>query len=361
LTGAYSADGQTWSALGGSLQLKPNAKIGVMAAGDLGTTPVTAKVDWFHFSPEPATGEPVAPSDEFDGDALDGCRWSESVRYDSNHAAVADGHLKVTTQLGDINGNNPLSPRNFILTEAPEGDWVATTKFKAPLQHRYQLAGLMMWADDDNYVKADIVAYNAPGSALDLRAEMAAEANGAGYGSRNVNIADSTESGYWYVRVTKTGDVYTSEVSDGGVNWTPLGDTGITFDKPLRGLGLMAIGPQQEQPVVVEFDYFHLETEAPEPTLDVPVVASTRCIAGKVFVSVKATNNEAVPVALTFESAYGTKSFAEVAPGKNAVHAFTTRAVEIPAGTVTVTATATIDGAPVTYSVDAEYAAASCN
>ncbi|MGW9631169.1 ThuA domain-containing protein [Agromyces sp. NPDC055520] len=266
LTGAYSADGEVWSTLGGQLQLKPNAKIGIMAGGDLGTTPVTAKVDWFHFSPEPAAGEAVAPSDEFDGAALDGCRWSQSVRYDSNHAAVADGHLKVTTQPGDINGNNPLSPRNFILTEAPEGDWVAETKFKAPLLHRYQLAGLMMWADDDNYVKADIVAYNGPGTALDLRAEMAAEKNGAGYGSRNVNIADTTESGYWYVRVTKTGNDYTAEVSDGGVNWTPLGDTAITFDQPLRGLGLMAIGPQQEQPVVVEFDYFHLETPQVDTT-----------------------------------------------------------------------------------------------
>ncbi|WP_198165963.1 ThuA domain-containing protein [Agromyces laixinhei] len=360
LTGAYSADGESWTALTGQMPLKQNAKIGVMAAGDLGTTPVTAQVDSFHFSPEPAPGEAVAPSDEFDGDVLDGCRWSQSVRYDSNHAAVADGHLKVTTQPGDINGDNPLSPRNFILTEAPEGDWVATTKFKAPLLHRYQLAGLMMWADDDNYVKADVVATNAPGGALDLRAELAAEADGTGYGSRNVNIADSTESGYWYIRVTKTGDEYTAEVSDGGINWTPIGDTAITFDQPLRGLGLMAIGPQQEQPVVVEFDYFHLEADAPAPTLDVPVTVNTRCVAGKVLVAVRATNNEDVPMALSFESAYGTKTFAEVAPGKNAVHAFTTRQVGIPEGTVAVTATATIDGAPVTVTVDAGYDAASC-
>ena len=33
----------------------------------------------------------------------------------------------------------------------------------------YQLAGLLMYGDDDNYAKADIVAFNAPGAALDLR------------------------------------------------------------------------------------------------------------------------------------------------------------------------------------------------
>lgn len=266
LTGAYSTNGEAWTALAGQLQLKQDARIGVMAAGDLGSDPVTAEVDWFRFAPEPPAGEPVAANDEFDGDALDGCRWGQSVRYDSNHAEVADGHLKIETQPGDINGGNPISPRNFILTEAPDGDWVATTKFTAPMLHRWQLAGLLMWADDDNYVKADVVAYNSPGTALDLRAELAGEAAGAGIGNRNVNIADSTESGYWYIRVTKTGSLYTAEVSDGGINWTPIGATGITFDQPLQGLGLMAIGPEQETPVVVEFDYFHLESVQDDTT-----------------------------------------------------------------------------------------------
>ncbi|HEY1105347.1 MAG TPA: DUF1349 domain-containing protein, partial [Agromyces sp.] len=265
LTGAYSADGTSWTPLAGSLQLKQDARIGLMAAGDLGSTPVVAKADWFRFAPEPVPGAAVTPNDEFDGTSLDGCRWSETVRYDSNHLRVADGHLKIETQPGDVNGTNPITPRNFVLTKAPEGDWVATTKFTAPLKHRWQLAGLMMWADDDNYVKADVVAYNNPGTALDLRAELAGEVDAQGIGNRNLNIADSSESGYWYIRVTKTGDVYTAEVSDGGVNWTSIG-AGITFAKPLRGLGLMAIGPQQEEPVVVGFDSFTLETEQADET-----------------------------------------------------------------------------------------------
>ncbi|WP_161490306.1 ThuA domain-containing protein [Agromyces aureus] len=531
LTGAYSTNGESWTALTGQLQLKQNARIGIMAAGDLGTTPVTAQADWFRFSPEPAAGQPVVANDAFDGTAIDGCRWGQSVRYDSNHAEVAGGHLKITTQPGDINGNNPLSPRNFILQKAPEGDWVATTKFKAPLKHRYQLAGLMMWADDDNYVKSDVVAYNAPGSALDLRAEIAGEVNGAGIGNQAVDIADSTESGYWYIRVTKTGNQYTAEVSDGGVNWTPIGDTGITFDKPLRGLGLMAIGPQQEEAVVVEFDSFELDaaqedatapvttlawtpaapdgsngwyrtaptfalaatdadgsgvasteysvgggawspytepvevegqgdvvvafrstdaagnvetagsstvkvdTVAPatasgvedvdggvrvtltatdatsgvaatevrvgdgawaaytEPVvltgsapqtvqfrstdaagnvetdqslvvqpgqLDLEIVVTSRCIAGKALLSAKATNGEDVPVSVTFASAYGEKSFAAVAPGKNGFHTFSTRLAQLPGGEVTITATAEIGGQTVTTTRTVAYEPLSC-
>ena len=60
--------------------------------------------------------------------------------------------------------------------------------------------------------------------------------------------------------------MYTAEVSDGGVNWAPIGDAGITLDQPLRGVGLMAIGPQQEEPVVVEFDSFQLDVEQPDTT-----------------------------------------------------------------------------------------------
>ncbi|MFC5729434.1 MULTISPECIES: ThuA domain-containing protein [Nocardioides] len=264
LTGAYSTDGAAWTSLNGSLALKPDARIGVMAAGDLGTTRAVAKADWFRFAPEPQATE-VDPNDEFDGARLDGCRWAESVRYHSATEEVAGGHLRITTQPGDIDGNNPVSPRNFILQDAPEGDWVATTRFKAPLKHRYQLAGLLMYADDNNYVKTDVVAYNTPGAALDLRAEAGREVNGAISGGSNLNIADSTESGYWYLRVTKTGNQYVPEVSDGGTNWTPIG-SGITFDRPLESLGLMAIGPSQEEPVVVEFDYFHLDAEEDDTT-----------------------------------------------------------------------------------------------
>jgi regulation of enolase protein 1 (concanavalin A-like superfamily) len=264
LTAAYSSNGEAWTNVSGSTPLKTDARIGLMAAGDLGTTPRVAQVDWFRFTPEPQATE-IEPNDEFDGTQLDGCRWARSVRYNSNAEEVKDGHLRITTQPGDINGNNPVSPRNFILQDAPEGDWVATTRFKAPMKHRWQLAGLLMYGDDDNYVKADVVAYNAPGAALDLRAEASREVGGAISGGSNVNIADSTESGYWYIRVTKTGNQYVSEVSDGGTNWTPIG-SGITFDEPLDALGLMAIGPQQEEPVTVDFDYFHLEAGEEDAT-----------------------------------------------------------------------------------------------
>ncbi|NQX12228.1 discoidin domain-containing protein [Microbacteriaceae bacterium VKM Ac-2855] len=96
------------------------------------------------------------------------------------------------------------------------------------------------------------------------------------------------------------------------------------------------------------------------PALNVAVIASTRCVAGKVTLTVQATNGSAVPVDLNVTSGYGSKQFTAVAPGKNASAAFSTRAVSVPAGEVTVTATATLNGAPVTTVVPAAYPARSC-
>ena len=275
LTAHHSTNGESWTQLAGTAPLKTGAQVGLVAAGDTGTAAKVAAVDWFRVTPD-REAPAFTADDEFDGTGLDGCRWAQTVRYDAEHVSVGDGHLEVETQPGDINGNNPLNPRNFVLQAAPEGDFVATTRFKAPLKHRYQLAGLLMYGDDDNYVKSDVVAYNAPGSPLDLRAELAGEAGGAGIGSRNLDIADSSESGYWYLRVTRTGTSYTAEVSDGGVSWTSIG-AAIEFDGPLTGLGLMAIGPEQEEPVTVEFDYFHLEGDEEEPPADTtaPVTTAT--------------------------------------------------------------------------------------
>ncbi|MFD4421720.1 glycoside hydrolase domain-containing protein [Agromyces sp. NPDC058484] len=100
--------------------------------------------------------------------------------------------------------------------------------------------------------------------------------------------------------------------------------------------------------------------EVAAPQLQVDVVAETRCLGSKAFVTVKATNRETVPVSLLVSSTYGEKSFASVSAGKNAVHSFNTRASSVPAGTVTVEAGATLNGTAVTSTLTADYEARSC-
>ena len=93
-------------------------------------------------------------------------------------------------------------------------------------------------------------------------------------------------------------------------------------------------------------------------TVAVDVVAETRCIGRKAYVTVKATNRAGVPVSLNVSTEYGTKSFSSVAPDANATHSFAARASSVPAGAVTVQATRTGDGATASHS--ASYVARNC-
>ncbi|MGN7188607.1 family 78 glycoside hydrolase catalytic domain [Microbacterium enclense] len=77
-----------------------------------------------------------------------------------------------------------------------------------------------------------------------------------------------------------------------------------------------------------------------DPALKVTATASARCIAGKVTLTTIATNRDSVPVDVTITSPWGTKTVANVAPGKNATVAQSTRVTSIDAGSVTVTSTA---------------------
>jgi len=81
----------------------------------------------------------------------------------------------------------------------------------------------------------------------------------------------------------------------------------------------------------------------------VTVTVEPRCLAGKVYVAVRATNDGPAPLDVTLRTPYGAKAFADVAPGASAYQSFATRAASVPAGTVQVE----VDGhAPVDVAFD---------
>lgn len=89
---------------------------------------------------------------------------------------------------------------------------------------------------------------------------------------------------------------------------------------------------------------------------EVSATATTRCVSGKVTLVVKAVNEDDEPLTIELKSAYGTKKFENVQPGKAVSQAFSTRAAGIAAGEAQVVAT----GAANSITVDAAYAAVSC-
>ncbi|PWR15356.1 family 43 glycosylhydrolase [Micromonospora sp. ATA51] len=97
-----------------------------------------------------------------------------------------------------------------------------------------------------------------------------------------------------------------------------------------------------------------------KPSLDVTAVADTRCVGDKVMVTVRVSNGEAMHVVASADSAYGTRPFGAVPPGKEKARSFPSNARSVPAGEVTVVGSASYQGEPAEVTVRAPYAARAC-
>jgi len=111
---------------------------------------------------------------------------------------------------------------------------------------------------------------------------------------------------------------------------------------------------------LVEIDSWTFEPATGQAELPVTGSAQSRCVAGKAYVAVQARNDHDEPVDITLQTPYGTRSFADVAPGANAYQSFATRSASIAAGSATARATGTIDGTAVTTIRTTDYPGVVC-
>lgn len=95
----------------------------------------------------------VEPDDEFDGAALDRCRWSTILGEDVSGYSLADGKLKIKALPGDIVGGT-VSARNVVLQRAPSGgSWSATTKLSIDGTDDYVQGGIVAHASATDWGK----------------------------------------------------------------------------------------------------------------------------------------------------------------------------------------------------------------
>lgn len=94
--------------------------------------------------------------------------------------------------------------------------------------------------------------------------------------------------------------------------------------------------------------------------VSVTAVATTRCVSGKVTLTVKVTNTSDVTVETNTATSWGSKTTTALAPGKSTSAAFSTRATTIPSGSAQVTATAVVAGKTQSVTVPADYVDTIC-
>ena len=257
LTASYSADGVEFTAMPQTKALAgiEDPQIGLVALAGTGSAAdvVDAQFDWFHITPDDTAGTP-GPADEFDGATLDGCRW-DVVREDPSGYRVTGGALEIDTTATDIyTGSNTGTP-NIVVQDLPEDDWTVETKVDgSDFDQQYQQGGLIVYGDDDNYVKLDLVTDNAAGDPVAQRIELRSEV-GSVVQDPQPNANDLT-SGVWHLRLSKQGSTYTGEYSADGADWTALADAVTHEGLQDARVGLYALGAAQQSAATASFEYF---------------------------------------------------------------------------------------------------------
>ncbi|WP_229688566.1 ThuA domain-containing protein [Micromonospora yangpuensis] len=258
LTAAYSADGQTFTTVGRSAALAgiSNPRIGLFALNGGTTAPVVnADFDWFRITPDTSTG--TVPSDEFTGSSLEKCRWNAVVREDTARYRMTDGSLRIDVPTGDIYGTGNTGPTNFILQNASTGNWTVQTRVDgSTFNEQYQQGGLLVYADDDNYLKLNYVTDNAAGQAVSRRIEFRSEVGGVVQSTQPQ--ATGLTQGVWHLRLSRSGTSYTAAYSADGTSWTTLGTLTSTAVGTAPKVGLFTLGGNQTAPKTAAFDYFRL-------------------------------------------------------------------------------------------------------
>ena len=148
--------------------------------------------------------------DGFDGDTL-ASRWR--WRYESRRNwSLTDkpGYLTIYTQAGELR-DSEMDAKNILLQSLPEGDFRMETKLEFRPVSNWHQAGLIVFLDDDNFIKLDWVFDGSP------KIEMGKEGGGV---FSTVLTDYAPASPIVYLRLTRKGDVYSGFYSADGVKYT---------------------------------------------------------------------------------------------------------------------------------------------
>jgi cytochrome c len=263
--GEYSFDGETWQQVvaNGAPAQVTNA-MEAPAFGLFAFSPQTVGVgvvpfEYFTLDGEdPPTCGCVSSGDEFDGTNLNKTTWNSIVREDESLYTVEDGALKVTTVNGDIyTDRDPAPTRNFFL-QTPDhagDDWVIETKVSGSISGGYEHGGLLVYEDDGNYIKYDLISDQ--GTTAVNRIELRSEEDDVIQEPQpEFRELPAGTTAAW-LRLTKSGDQYTGEYSFDGETWTALPQA-VQNDMVAPRFGIFTQGVDSGGGEVV-FDYFEVD------------------------------------------------------------------------------------------------------
>jgi PKD repeat protein len=249
VTAQFSQDAVNWTTVGTPrpLDRMPNPTIGISAYNGTATTP--ANFEWFNLS---------GPTDEFDGDAINDCRWTTILRPVAGETRVTGGQLQIDALDGD-QYNGTSTAKNVLLQPAPAtGAWQATTKVTVPQGGSYEQGGLILFKDDKNFAKAVVMDLEGTGWVVEFGQDINGVANSpTGYRSATLPASVAT-NGVW-LRMASDGTSLRAAYSLDGATWVDM--------VPVRSLATLAnpkigVAGYHGNGQPISFDRFELTTGA---------------------------------------------------------------------------------------------------
>lgn len=295
VTASYSSDGDTWLpiTMSNGTTAPPRdlsgftaPKVGLLALGATAAGAadnLVAEFDYFTLTPDD-TAVPCSNGcfvEEFDGSALTS-DW-ETVRPSGN-LTVSAGSVKIPMEATDLYQTTNTA-RDLVLTDLPEGPFVATTKVTAPINRQYQSAGLLIYGDDDNYLKHVFQGRSSDPNAASNIIQTARETTGTAVETNTSGLGASFPSTVWLRLTSEDGEQVLGSYSTDGETWTAMSGGYSVADITNPRIGLLSAANQAGGAgITASFDFFTLgedatcepgggepgDTTAPTTTISVP-------------------------------------------------------------------------------------------
>jgi len=199
-------------------------------------------------SPTPSPTSAVVFRDDFEETLAEGWIWvrENKQRWD---LAAYPGFLRLTLNPGNCGGVT----RNVPLQPVSQGNYEISTYVEFTPISNFQLAGLIIYQDDLNFLKFGRAYCDfggvCVGNGLYFDNVIAGALTGGNYGTNTANPS------YIYLRLQRIGNTYTGFFSEDGTNWVNIGQH--TNDLQPVGVGLFA-GQSCVGSIPADFDYFEI-------------------------------------------------------------------------------------------------------
>ena len=131
---------------------------------------------------------------------------------------VSAGSSEYTIGMPILTGDTTGTPKNLVLTDAPAGDFVLTAKVSGGLSRDYDSVGLIVYGGSGNMVVMTRRYHSYLGGNIFCLSNYS-----GGYNEKSA--PDAARNADAWVKLVKTGDIFTGYYSYDGVNYTQISET----------------------------------------------------------------------------------------------------------------------------------------